>query len=150
MKVKDIMSAPVQTCRPDTDLATVAGLMWDHDCGVIPVIGSSGAVLGLITDRDICIASATRRLPPERISAAQAMSESVHACFPDDSTAAVLASMKQFKVRRLPVVDGNGDLKGIVSMNDLVRAANAHQGIPAKDVVATLSAICEPRTVVEA
>ena len=76
MRVKDVMSSPVHTCQPDTDLGTVAAMMWEYDCGFIPVVGASGTVAGLVTDRDICIATATRRLAPGHISAAQAMSES--------------------------------------------------------------------------
>jgi CBS domain-containing protein len=125
-------------------------MMWEHDCGVIPVVGASGAVLGLVTDRDICIAAATRRLSPGHISAAQAMSDTVHACFPDDSIGLALASMKDFNVRRLPVIDSTGAIKGIVSMNDIVRAAGARRDVPIKDVIAALADICEPRTLVEA
>ena len=77
MKVRDIMTAAVYTCQPDTDLGTVAGIMWDHDCGFVPVVDASGAAVGLITDRDICMAAATRRLAPDRIAASQAMSQSV-------------------------------------------------------------------------
>jgi CBS domain-containing protein len=149
MRVKEIMSTHVQTCQPDTDLGTVASMMWEYDCGFIPVVGASGAVLGLVTDRDICIAASTRRLAPGHISAAQAMSETVHACFPDDSIALALASMKQFKVRRLPVIDSTGAIKGVISMNDIVRAAGT-QDLPVKDVVGTLADICEPRTLAAA
>jgi CBS domain-containing protein len=146
MRVKEIMSTPVHTCQPDTDLGTVASMMWEHDCGFIPVVGASGTVTGLVTDRDICIATAMRRLAPGHISTAQAMSETVHACFPDDSIALALASMKQFKVRRLPVIESNGTIEGVISMNDIVRAAGA-KDLPVKDVVGTLADICEPRTV---
>jgi CBS domain-containing protein len=103
MRVKDIMKTPAYTCYPDTDLGTVAAQMWEHDCGFIPVVGASGTLVGLVTDRDICIAAATRRLAPGHISAAQAMSDTVHACFPDDAIGVALAAMKQFKVRRLPL-----------------------------------------------
>lgn len=147
MRVKEIMSRPAHTCQPDTDLGIVAAMMWEHDCGFIPVVGASGTILGLVTDRDVCIAASTRRLAPGHISAAQAMSDTVHACFPDDSIELALASMKQFKVRRLPVIDSTGTIKGVVSINDIVRAAGTHLDLPPKDVMATLARICEPRNV---
>lgn len=150
MKVRDIMTVAVYTCQPDTDLGTVAGLMWDHDCGFVPVIDASGAAVGLITDRDICMAAATRRLAPDRIAASQAMSQSVRACLPDDSVSEALEMMKHFKVRRLPVIDPHGYLAGVVSMNDITRAATSKKGLPAKDVVSTLAEICEHRTVAAA
>ena len=95
MKVRDIMTAAVYSCQPDTDLGTVAGIMWDHDCGFVPVVDTSGAVVGLVTDRDICMAATMRRLAPDRIAAAQAMSGSVRACLPDDSVSEALAMMKR-------------------------------------------------------
>ena len=119
-------------------------MMWEHDCGFIPVVGASGTVLGLVTDRDICIAAATRRLAPGHISAAQAMSDTVHACFPDDSIGLALTSMKQFKVRRLPVIDSTGVIQGC-GLDERHRARRRHgRGLPAKDVMATLAGICEP------
>jgi CBS domain-containing protein len=148
MRVKDIMSSPAQTCHSDSDLGTVAAMMWEHDSGFIPVVGSAGTVLGLVTDRDICIAAATRRLPPGHISAAEVMSDTVHACFPDDAIGVALASMRQFKVRRLPVVDSSGIIKGVISLNDIVRAAGTRRDVPVKEVIATLADVCEPRTLV--
>lgn len=150
MKVREIMTAPVHACQADTDLGKVAGIMWDHDCGIVPVVDPSGTVIGLVTDRDICIAAATRGLPPERISAAQAMGHPIRACLPDDSVQSALATMKEFKVRRLPVVDSNGVLRGIVSMNDIARAADRRPGIPAKEIVSALAQICEHRTIAAA
>jgi CBS domain-containing protein len=150
MKIREIMTADVHACQPDTDLGKVAGIMWDHDCGIVPVVDPSGAVIGLVTDRDICVAAATRGLPPERISAAQAMGHPVRACLPDDSVQAALATMKEFQIRRLPVIDSNGILKGIVSMNDIARAAERRPGIPAKEIVSTLAGICEHRVIAAA
>jgi len=145
--VRDAMSTPAVTCRPTTDLAAVARLMWDHDCGFVPVIGDSGTVVGVVTDRDICMATATRRLLPEHISAAQAMASQVHTCLSTDKASDALATMQQFKIRRLPVVDAHGHLQGVTSMNDLVLASEAKGDPGAKDVVAALAAICAHRTI---
>jgi len=146
MTVKDTMSTPAATCRPDTDLAAVAKLMWDHDCGFVPVIGASGTVIGVVTDRDICMATATRRLLPEHISAAQVMASPVRTCMPTDRMSDALATMKQFRIRRLAVVDADGHLQGVTSMNDIVLASEAKSEPAAKDVVATLAAICAHRS----
>jgi CBS domain-containing protein len=146
MKTSDIMMTNVQTCRPDADLAAVAKLMWDHDCGFIPVVDAAGSVIGTITDRDICIATATRRQPPERLTAADLMNSPVRACLPSDTIIKVLAEMKHFRVRRLPVIDANGKLKGVISMNDIVLAAERSKGPALKPIVSTLAAICEHRT----
>ncbi|MEW6544882.1 MAG: CBS domain-containing protein [Nitrospirota bacterium] len=63
MKVRDVMTSPVQYCAPETNPAEAATKMWDSDCGILPVVDSTGRVVGLITDRDICMAAATRRKP---------------------------------------------------------------------------------------
>ena len=150
MKASDIMMTNVQTARPDTNLAAVAKLMWDHDCGFIPVVDAAGKVVGTITDRDICMATATRREPPERLAAENVMNGPVRACQPGDSIVNVLAEMKQFRVRRLPVIDAHGRLKGVVSMNDIVLAAERTKGPALKPIVSTLAAICEHRAVAPA
>ena len=144
MRVNDVMTTPARTCYVDTDLGTVAGMMREHDSGFIPVVSAARRVVGLVTDRDICIVAASRRLAPVHISAAQAMSKTVHACFPDDAVGAALASMRQFKVKRLPVVDSSGVIKGVISLNDILRAAVTRRDVPVNEVLATLSDICEP------
>lgn len=140
--VRQLMSAPIAICRPESDLAAAAKMMWDHDCGFLPVVNSAGAVAGVVTDRDICMATATRRLLPEQISATQAMSSHVRACLPDDTVTEALATMKTFQVRRLPVIDADGRLQGVISVNDIVLAA---KGVAATDIVSALAAICAHR-----
>ena len=107
MKIRDLMTSDVETCRPDTDLSTVARMMWDRDCGFIPVVNADGTLCGVVTDRDICIASATRRVLPEYMSARQAMTHPVHACLPDDDVTDALPAMKRSKIRRMPVIDSD-------------------------------------------
>jgi CBS domain-containing protein len=145
MNVSDIMVTMVETARPDTNLAAVAKLMWDHDCGFIPVVDASGSVVGVITDRDICIAAATRGQPPDRLVAAEVMSGPVRACLPEDPIDRVLAEMKQFRVRRLPVIDTSGRLKGVISMNDIVLAAERAGGPSPKPVLSAIAGICRHR-----
>lgn len=120
--------------------------MWDRDCGFVPVIDATGKVAGVITDRDICIASATRRLLPEQITAAQAMRRPpIHTTQPEDTIEKALATMKQFQVRRLPVIAADGTLKGVISMNDIVLASQHKEGPAPADIVSTLTAICTHR-----
>ena len=146
MRVRDVMTADVEACRPQTDAAAVAKMMWDRDCGFIPVIDQAGMLRGVVTDRDICIASATRRLLPEYMTASQLMTYPVHACGPDDDVSDALTAMKRFKVRRLPVISEAGTLVGVLSLNDIVLAAGRHAGPGANEIVAALAAICAPRT----
>ena len=148
MQIKQVMATNIATCQPETNLAVVAKLMWDRDCGFVPVVNAAGKVAGVITDRDICIASATRRLLPEQITAAQAMRrQPIHTSQPEDTIGEALATMKQFQVRRLPVIAADGTLKGVVSMNDIVLAAQQKEGPAPADIVSALAAICAHRPV---
>jgi CBS domain-containing protein len=146
MRVRDLMSAPPQTCPPAADLGAIAHVMWTHDCGFVPLIDGLGKVIGVITDRDICIAAATRHRPPESISAAETIAGPVHTCGPEDSVGDALATMKEFKVRRLPVVDANGQLLGVISMNDIVLASAQKRKPSTAEVVSAIAAICAHRT----
>ena len=149
MKVQELMTKEVRTCAPDSDLATVAQLMWDADCGSIPVVDSRAKVVGVITDRDICMAAATTGRSLRHIAVREVMSGHLHACFPTDDLATALATMSGSKVRRLPVIDQEGGLKGILSMNDLILASGAaRNGLAPKDVVAALQAVSEHRSLV--
>jgi CBS domain-containing protein len=132
MKVRDIMSPAPRTCAPDTTLAAAAGLMWEADCGILPVVAGR-AVTGVITDRDICIALATKNLLASDVRVGQIATPHVATCRPEDDVHAALAIMKQKQVRRLPVVDSDGTVAGVLSMNDVVLAA-AGAGEPVRDV----------------
>lgn len=151
MKVKEIMSTNIHACRPDSDLAGISKLMWDYDCGFVPVVDASGHLAGTVTDRDICVATATRRRLPEHISAAEVMSTPVRAVLADETVSAALETMKKFQLRRLPVIDEFGHLRGVLSMNDIVRASeHHHKALPAGEIVSTMAAICAHRPVLAA
>ena len=145
MKVRDIITTDVSSCQPETTLAAVAQTMWERDCGILPVVTSEGRVIGMITDRDICMAVATKARTADRISVREVTAGTVYVCLAD--TGAALETMKTQKVRRLPVVDDQGHLKGILSMNDIVLHANARRGVAPTDIVGALKGICEHRHV---
>ena len=145
MIVRDFMTTGVKSCTADTDLGTAATMMWDGDCGVVPVINDEQNVVGMITDRDICIAAATRGTSPANIRVRDVISGDVYACAPDDDVTTALQIMREQRVRRLPVIDRDERLAGIVSMNDLVTGAECRKGadVPGEAFLATLKAICE-------
>ena len=149
MKVQDVMTKAVRPCAPDADLATAAMILWDHDCGAAPVVDGAGKVVGVITDRDICMAVATKLRSPAEITVGEVASGQVHACRPGDDLAEALRAMREGRVRRLPVVDEGGALQGVLSINDLVLRAGEGgetQGLTDGEVMSTLRAICEHRT----
>ena len=147
MKVKDLQTSDVRSCTPDTNLAQAAQIMWDGDCGAVPVVDADRTLLGLITDRDICIATATRSAAPADLAVRDVMSTGqVYFCRPEDDVRTVLATMGTHQVRRLPVIDRQSKLIGIVSLNDLVRRAEYRSGadVPAAELLDALRAISTP------
>jgi CBS domain-containing protein len=152
MKVQDVMTRTVQFCLPNTDLALAARLLWEHDCGVLPVVDNNLKVIGVITDRDICVAAGTRPQAMANLKVGEVLSGKLYTCRPDDDIKGVLEIMKKAQVRRLPVTEGDGLLHGILSISDVALCAskptNAVQPvITYEDIVETYNAICEPRAV---
>jgi len=150
MKVQDIMTSDAQCCGPDTNLAAAAKMMWDSDCGALPVLNAQGRVVGMITDRDICMAAATKNKPPSEITVWETTSGKASRCLPTDDVHIALDIMKRERVRRLPVVDEEGVFQGIIALNDFLLAAQETRGtnIPAvsyEDVVHTMKAISAHR-----
>lgn len=141
MKVKDIMTAELRTCSPATNLAAAAALMLDGDCGVLPVV-ENGRLVGVVTDRDLYIALATRNDRASQITVGEVVQAPVVTCGPDDDVRAALAMMKQHRVRRLPVEGFGGTVLGIVSMNDILLTTGAKRAVRDAEVVDALQAIC--------
>ncbi|MCC7416770.1 MAG: CBS domain-containing protein [Acidobacteria bacterium] len=141
MKIKDIMTAEPRTCAPGTNLAAAAALMLDADCGILPVV-ENGRLVGVVTDRDMYIALATRDVRASELTAGDVARSPVFTCTPDDEVHAALAIMKQHRIRRLPVEGFGGAMLGIVSMNDILLAAGARKPVRDAEVLNTLQAIC--------
>jgi CBS domain-containing protein len=149
MKVREMMTEDVRCCRPQTNLAVAAQLMTENDCGVLPVLGDDGGVVGVITDRDICIVLSTAMRRASEIAVSEAMSIEVYSCSPEDHVKVALNQMARAQVRRLPVIDRAGDLQGIVSISDVMacywRSARAEApSISCHDIVEAYGRICEP------
>jgi len=151
MKAKELMSRDVATCRPDEPMDVAARIMWERDCGVVPVVDGDGRVTGVVTDRDLCMASFTRNEPLSRMCVRDAMAKGIFTCREDDDENAVHQSMREHQVRRLPVVDREGRLRGIVTLNDLSIDAAAAKGTAAerrqREVARTLTEISRHRDV---
>jgi CBS domain-containing protein len=135
MKVKDLMTTDVKRCSPDTNLAAAAKIMWEGDCGAVPVTDERGHVIGVITDRDICIAAATRPSTEGEIAVRDVISKAAYTCAPSDDVRAALDTMKARKVRRLPVVEQGGRLVGIVSIHDIAEQSRSRSAEVSSDSV---------------
>ena len=146
MKIQDLMTPNAESCTPQANLSAAAMIMWRQDCGIVPVIDAQREVVGVITDRDICMAVATRHRAPEDVSVADVMTRQVSCVRRTDDIQAALDRMTAARVRRLPVVDESGKLEGIVSLNDLVQhhdpTARRGSGLTAAELVNAMGIIC--------
>src|SRR5579863_7725425 len=123
MTVEDVMTKHVATCHPESNLAEAIALMWENDCGALPVVAADGKLAGIVTDRDICIALGTRNLRSSDLSVGDVLEDHVVFCKVSDHIQTALQRMCKGKVRRLPVLDDNSRLTGIVSIDDIVLSA---------------------------
>jgi CBS domain-containing protein len=143
MKVRDVMIKDVKFCSPGLNLAAVAEILWKQGCGTLPVV-EKDRVLGVITDRDICIALGTRNTKPAETFVKDVALGKLFYCGPSDDIHSALQTMAAQKVRRLPVIDSEGNLQGILCLDDIVMLAEEKMGeLTYVDVVDTLKAICE-------
>ena len=133
MQVREVMSRKVLVASPDDTVEKAATLMAQVNCGALPV-GENDRLVGMITDRDIALRAVAKGNPPDHCTVREAMSPGVKYVFEDEATEAVAESMSKLQVRRLPVLNRQKRLVGIVSLGDLALkqkepAANALQGI---------------------
>lgn len=143
MKVGEIMTRKVVSCQKDADIGTAARLMLEGRFGTLPVIDAHGGVAGIITDRDIAMAAATRQRNASHIAVHEAMSPKVRSCFAEDAVGAALKQMEEARVRRLPVMDAALHLTGILSIDDIVlRALDQTNGVSSAEFVKALRRIC--------
>ena len=153
MKVKELMTATPYCCQPETNLGAATELMWNGNCGFLPVVGSDGKVFGVVTDRDICIALGTRNRLPGDITVSQVItSQKLFYCCPDDDVHVALQAMQTGRVRRLPVITHEGALAGIVSMDDILLKAEPmsvgkQPELSSDEVVRTYRAITERQVI---
>jgi CBS domain-containing protein len=149
MKVEQAMAKDVKTCRPHDSLQAAAQIMWDSDCGCVPVVNEDRRLVSIITDRDISMAACLQNRPLREIPISQVMSKSLWTVSPGDPVQEALRTMQEKKVRRLPVVDGQDRLVGLLSLNDLARQAARERRkkepeVTDAEVGETLAALCEP------
>ncbi len=120
MKVKEVMMGTPYTCHREANLGEATELMWKGNCGFLPVTGTDGKVCGVVTDRDVCIALGTRNKVAGEVTVGEVTGGKLHACSPEDEIHLALLTMREGKVRRLPVIDSDGKAVGVLSMDDVL------------------------------
>lgn len=124
MELNTVMTANPACCKQDTPLRQVAQMMAENDCGMIPVVDQQNMPVGVITDRDIAVRAVAGGKDTTRASAADYMTTPVRTVGQDSSLADCVAAMQAGQVRRIPVVDGEGRLCGVVAQADIALNGN--------------------------
>jgi CBS domain-containing protein len=150
MRVEEIMTRRPVVCRPNETMERAAYLMWECDCGSIPVVDEQGRPVGMITDRDICMAAYTQGRTLKEMKVHSAMAKRVFAIDLAAEIEQAERLMQTQRVRRLPVVNSEGALVGVLSLNDIARHAT-RLGLRGKisehEVTETLAAICQSHSI---
>ncbi len=129
MKVGQIMNRHVKVCHPQDSLNKAAQIMWEERCGAVPVVDEDSRPVGFLTDRDICMGAYTQGQPLAALRVEGAMARKVVACKADDDLSSAAELMRLNRTRRLPVIDPDGTLVGLLSLDDLAcEAARALRG----------------------
>jgi len=119
MKIGELMTVDVEVIKPGDTLHTAAKMMADIDAGVLPV-GENDRLVGMITDRDIAVRGIAEGKGPDA-KVREAMTQEVMYCFEDEEAQQAAQNMADIQVRRLPVLNRDKRLVGIVSLSDLAR-----------------------------
>ena len=150
MKIRDLMTKQVATVRATDSTAVAARLMWDCDCGAVPVLDGDGRAIAMITDRDICMAALMRDGAPSAIPVSEAMSRTLRFCTPDEAVSTAEGIMRTYQIRRIPIVDKDRRPIGMLSLADIVRATERNKKktgrttkkVAPAEVAGTLADIC--------
>src|SRR5579862_3875894 len=123
MKAREVIRRSVPFCTPLSSLDDVGRMMYESDQGAIPVVSAEGKVIGLLTDREIAMAMAAKNRGAAQILVRELLGGELVLCTADDAIADVFQKMKTQRIRNLPVVDANGRILGVISLEDLAHAS---------------------------
>lgn len=148
MRVRELMTQPVYSCSIHDRANSAAQIMWEHDCGVVPVVDANKRVVGVVTDRDLCMAAHFQNRPLTDIPIAGVMAQEICTCLADDDVVQAERLMADKQIHRLPVVGDDGSLIGILSLADVARQTRNTTSRQRDEAVThlanTLTAISEP------
>jgi len=155
MTVGQLMSRSIRTCHPADSLNAAAQIMWEEDCGCVPVVQEDGQerphLVGIVTDRDVCMAAYTQGKPLASIPVASVMERDLATCVAADPVTVALNVLRTRRLHRLPVVDHDAELVGLLSLADIARESKHEHGgakrppVTVESIGDTVAVICEAR-----
>ena len=150
MKVQDAMTSDVVFCLTTDSSADAAAIMRRKNCGIVPVVNAENRVVGVITDRDVCIAGFDRDCPPSEIKLNEFCRKDIIVCQPNEKIGDALKKMRKHQIKRLPVTSQNGELVGIISITDILSTTSKNKKASKKlrkKIISTLLEIGKPRPI---
>ncbi len=147
MRVKDLMKTDVGFCAADDNLMKVASVMRQRDCGVVPIVDAEGKIIGVLTDRDLCLAIVARNRKASDVKAVDLINGAAIVCAGDDKIEMVLKKMKKNQIKRLAVVGETGEIVGILSVSDILLGVRKDKKLQ-KKIYSTLKSLAAPRPIV--
>lgn len=145
MLIEEIMTRAPRCCHKDASASEAARIFWEHDCGCAPLVNGEGRLVGMITDRDICMAALFTNRPLTEIPLGDVVQFEAHSCKANQEVKEAEDIMRRAQVRRLPVVDEEQRVVGLLSLNDiaLARKHDGRRRLPSEELADTLAAICD-------
>jgi len=143
MKISDLMVKDVSTCSGDTSLNDIAIAMWNNDCGSVLIVNEQNQPVGIVTDRDIAIGSALKHKSLWEIRADEITAEkTLYTCSESDSVTSALELMQEHQIRRLPIINHQSELAGIISMGDIIASTGKGKNkLPYSDTERMIKAV---------
>ena len=139
MRIQQIMSVPVYSIQSNATLDVAAHLMWEHDCGAIPVTNDKGKLVGIVTDRDIAVRHVALHHDWDCSVEEHMTAEALVTIEPWDNAFRAIRLMKDAQVRRIPVIDPDGRLLGIVALADIALRLGTEAPGTVEDLLLRLS-----------
>lgn len=147
MRVKYVMKTDVGFCSAEDNLMKTAEIMRRRDCGVVAIVDEENRVVGMLTERDICLAVAARNRKASDVKCKELINGEAIVCAADDKLEDALRKMRKHRIKRLAAVGEGGELVGILSIADVLPAVRRDKNLK-KKVYATLEKIAKPRPIV--
>lgn len=149
LTVGEVMTPDVAACRPEESLERCAQIMWERACGCVPVVDGDNRPVSVITDRDVCMAAYIQGSPLSAIPVSSAMSKRLFTVDVRETVSTAEGIMRRFCVRRLPVIDGLGQLVGILSIDDITKHGRlgpllGHDPLSVQAIAGTTAALGHP------
>jgi CBS domain-containing protein len=155
LTVGQLMSRQIRTCRPEDSLNVAAQIMWEEDCGCVPVVQeddrASPRLVGIVTDRDVCMAAYVQGKSLASIPVTSVMQRDLATCVETDPVGVALSVLRIRQVHRLPVVQGDSELVGVLSLADIARETRReatqveHPVVSVRNIGDTVAVISEAR-----